>query len=88
MAIYDFKGKVSPTSIRFTIDLDQDRYAFLKKYSEQHGLTQSIVLRALLYILETDEKVANDVVELLFSDDETAVPLKKPSPKKPSKDAK
>lgn len=88
MAIYDFKGKVSPTSIRFTIDLDQDRYAFLKSYSEQHGLTQSIVLRALLYILETDEKVAKDVVELLFSDDDTEIPLKKPSPKKQPKDAK
>lgn len=76
---------MSATSIRFTIDLDQERYAFLKRYSEQHGLTQSIVLRALLYILETDEKVANDVVELLFSDDEPVIPLKKPSktPKQP-----
>lgn len=58
-------------NIRFTIDLDGDQYEFLKKFSEEHGITSSIVLRALLYILEIDEKFANKVVEEFFAEDDT-----------------
>lgn len=55
-------------NIRFTIDLDGDQYEFLKNYSEEHGITSSIVLRALLYLLEVDEEFAQRVVEEFFKD--------------------
>ena len=57
-------------NIRFTIDLDSDQYEFLKSFSEEHGITSSIVLRALLYVLEIDEQFANRVVEEFFEDEE------------------
>lgn len=55
-------------NIRFTIDLDGDQYEFLKNFSEEHGITSSIVLRALLYLLEVDEEFAQRVVEEFFKD--------------------
>lgn len=64
----DAKGKVTEKAIRFTVDLDADQYTFLKKYSEDHGITSSITLRALLYILEIDESFANRVIEVMFPD--------------------
>lgn len=57
-------------NIRFTIDLDADQYEFLKNFSEEHGITSSIVLRALLYILEIDEKFAHRVVEEFFAEED------------------
>lgn len=59
-------------NIRFTIDLDSDQYEFLKNFSEEHGITSSIVLRALLYVLEIDETFAQRVVEEFFNDEEEA----------------
>lgn len=55
-------------SIRFTVDLEIDQYKFLKQYSEDHGITSSITLRALLYILEIDEDFAKQVIEAMFPD--------------------
>lgn len=71
-------------NIRFTIDLDSDQYEFLKSFSEEHGITSSIVLRALLYVLEIDEQFANRVVEEFFEDeDDTLSNSEKKSEKKP-----
>lgn len=67
-------------NIRFTIDLDSDQYEFLKSFSEEHGITSSIVLRALLYILEIDEAFAHKVVEEFFADEDDS-----PKPEKKSK---
>lgn len=58
-------------NIRFTIDLDVDQYEFLKNFSEEHGITSSIALRALLYLLEVDEEFAHRVVEEFFKDDDS-----------------
>lgn len=68
-------------NIRFTIDLDGDQYEFLKNYSEEHGITSSIVLRALLYLLEVDEEFAQRVVEEFFKDNSE----EENSPKEPKK---
>lgn len=76
-----FKGQVANKNIRFTIDLDSDQYEFLKNFSEEHGITSSIVLRALLYILEIDEKFAHRVVEEFFDEGDE-------DPEKPVKAAK
>lgn len=72
--IYYFKGQVANKNIRFTIDLDSDQYEFLKNFSEEHGITSSIVLRALLYVLEIDENFATRVVEEFFDDNEEDAP--------------
>lgn len=63
------KEKVPSKSIRFTVDLEKDQYDFLKKFSEEQGITSSIVLRALLYILETDEEIALRIVDEFGSDE-------------------
>lgn len=80
--IYYSKGQVANKNIRFTIDLDSDQYEFLKNFSEEHGITSSIVLRALLYVLEIDETFATRVVEEFFDDNEEDAPKSEKKTKK------
>lgn len=56
------------TTKRFTVDLDIDQYTFLTMFRKEHGFTSSIVLRALLYLLEIDPDLAQRVVDYLYDE--------------------
>lgn len=50
---------------RFSVDLDSSQHQFLKKFSSEYGLKSTIVLRALIYVLEIDEDFANRVIDVI-----------------------
>jgi hypothetical protein len=49
-----------PKDVRFTLDLAEDRHAFLKRFAEESGagVRASQVMRALLEELEADQDLA------------------------------
>lgn len=55
-------------TIRFSVDLDQDQHRFLKLFSTENGVQSSVIMRALIYILEVDEKIANRLIDEIFSE--------------------
>lgn len=69
--------KVAPTSpdsasdrkvIRFTLDLDFEQHKFLKLFSLENGVQASVVMRTLLLKLETDKKLREKILNMIFSD--------------------
>lgn len=56
---------------RYTLDLDQEQHRFLRLFALQNGIQASLVMRALLYLLETDINIANRVIDEIYADDET-----------------
>lgn len=61
----------SPAKIvRFTLDLDTAQHSFLKLFSIENGTKSSVVMRTLLYHLETDPALQADILELIFSSEE------------------
>lgn len=59
-------AKKKPT--RITLDLDGEQHRFLKLFSIEAGVQSSVLLRALLYCLETDEALANRVIDEIFTE--------------------
>ena len=54
--------------IRFTLDLDFEQHKFLKLFSVENGVQSSIVMRTLLLKLETDKKLRERILNMIFSD--------------------
>lgn len=59
-------AKYSPRVVRFSLDLDVEQKNFLRLYAAKNELSASIVLRAMIYILETDIEFSNRVLDLIF----------------------
>lgn len=55
-------------TIRFTLDMDRLQHSFIRRFSIDSGVKTSVLIRALLYILETDEDLANRVIDEIFSE--------------------
>lgn len=53
---------------RFSVDLDGSQHSFLKTFSSEYGIKSTVVLRALLYVLELDETFANKVIDIIEDD--------------------
>lgn len=53
---------------RFSVDLDGNQHFFLKNFASEYGIKSTVVLRALLYVLEIDETFANRVIDLIEDD--------------------
>ena len=58
--------KYSPRVVRFSLDLDVEQKNFLRLYAAKNELSASIVLRAMIYILETDIEFSNRILDLIF----------------------
>lgn len=58
--------KYSPRVVRFSLDLDVEQKNFLRMYAAKNELSASIVLRAMIYILETDIEFSNRILDLIF----------------------
>jgi hypothetical protein len=54
--------------IRFTLDLDFEQHKFLKLFSLENGVQSSVVMRTLLLKLETDKKLREKILNMIFSD--------------------
>jgi hypothetical protein len=52
--------------VRFSLDLEAEQKNFVRLFALKNGINASVVMRALLYILETDPSFANRVIDLIF----------------------
>ncbi len=57
-------------TVRFTIDFDSEQHRFLKLFSLESGVQSALVIRALVYLLEINEDLANAVIREIFAEDE------------------
>lgn len=78
---------VKRKTVRFTIDFDAEQHRFLKMFSLESGVQAALVVRALVYLLEISEPVANAVIDEIFGieEDEAAEPVAE-SPNPPVED--
>lgn len=54
---------------RYSLDLDAEQHKFLKLFAINNDVRAALVVRALLYLLETDFEIANRVIDVIdFSD--------------------
>ena len=51
---------------RISLDLHRSQRDWLKIYSLRAGLTTSIVLRALIYLLETKVDLQDELLDIIF----------------------
>lgn len=61
---------VKRKTVRFTIDFDATQHKFLKTFSYESGVKSALIIRALVYLLEINESVADAVIDEIFRDDE------------------
>lgn len=54
--------------IRFTLDLDFEQHKYLKLFSLENGVQSSVVMRTLLLKLETDKKLREKILNMIFSE--------------------
>lgn len=53
--------------VRFSLDLEAEQRNFVRLFALKNGINASVVMRAMLYRLETDPIFANQVIDLIFS---------------------
>lgn len=51
---------------RYTLDLNEEQLRFLKLFALQHSVHASIVMRALIYLLETDADLQYAVIDEIY----------------------
>lgn len=56
--------------VRFSLDLDVEQKNFLKFFATNNGIQAAVVLRALIFLLETDEKLMNATLDAIFIEPE------------------
>ena len=66
-------AKYQPRVVRFSLDLDVEQKNFLRLYAAKNEISASIVLRAMIYILETDIDFSNRILDLIFVSPEVEV---------------
>jgi len=59
-------AKYQPRVVRFSLDLDVEQKNFLRLYAARSEISASIVLRAMIYVLETDVDFSNRILDLIF----------------------
>lgn len=53
-------------TVRFSLDLDVEQRNFLRLYAAKNELSASIVLRAMIHILQSDPAFSNRILDLIF----------------------
>ena len=56
-----------PRVVRMSLDLDIQQKNFLRIFAAKNDISSAIVMRAMLYMLESDPDFANRVIDLIFS---------------------
>lgn len=52
--------------VRYSLDLDIQQKNFLKFFATNNNIQAAVVLRALIYLLETDEDLMENVLDAIF----------------------
>lgn len=65
--------KYQPRVVRFSLDLDVEQKNFLRTFAAKNELSASLVLRAMIYELETNIDFANRIIDLIFYSPEIEV---------------
>lgn len=60
--------EIKRKTVRFTLDLDSEQHRFLKLFSIENGIQSSVIMRALIYLLEVDEELANRIIDEIFAE--------------------
>lgn len=58
--------KYQPRVVRFSLDLDVEQKNFLRTFAAKNELSASLVLRAMIYELQTNVDFANRIIDLIF----------------------
>ena len=53
-------------TVRFSLDLDVEQRNFLRLYAAKNELSASIVLRAMIHVLQSDVNFSNRILDLIF----------------------
>lgn len=62
-----------PRIVRVSLDLDVSQKNFLRKFATANDISVSILLRAMIFKLETDVNFANEIIDLIFMSPEVEV---------------
>lgn len=65
--------KYQPRVVRFSLDLDVDQKNFLRTFASRNEISASLVLRAMIYELQTNVDFANRIIDLIFYSPEIEV---------------
>lgn len=60
---------------RYTLDMNREQLRFLKLFAHQHDFYASTVVRALIYLLETDAEVQYAVIDEIYPVDREPLAL-------------
>lgn len=52
--------------VRFSLDLEEQQRNYVRMFALKNGINASVVMRALLFKLETDPAFANQIIDLIF----------------------
>lgn len=52
--------------VRLSLDLELEQKNFLKTFAAKNQIPASVIMRAMLYKLETDPMFSNDILDLIF----------------------
>lgn len=52
--------------VRFSLDLEEQQRNFVRLFALKNGINASVVMRAMLFKLETDPDFANEIIDLIF----------------------
>lgn len=52
--------------VRFSLDLEEQQRNYVRLFALKNGINASVVMRALLFKLETDAEFANEIIDLIF----------------------
>lgn len=53
--------------VRFSLDLEAEQRNFVRLFALKNSINASVVMRAMLFVLETDPTFANRIIDLIFS---------------------
>ena len=66
-------AKYQPRVVRFSLDLDVEQKNFLRTFAARNELSASLVLRAMIYELQTNIDFSNRIIDLIFYSPEIEV---------------
>lgn len=52
--------------VRFSLDLEEQQRNYMRLFALKNGINASVVMRAMLFKLETDPEFANEIIDLIF----------------------
>ena len=52
--------------VRFSLDLEEQQRNFVRLFALKNHINASVVMRAMLFKLETDPSFANEIIDLIF----------------------